>query len=162
MIRNGVCCFTGHRDFERTASPREILIFEKLVDNLIRYGYTTFVAGGALGFDTVAAEYILIKRAEGIGVRLELMLPCADQAARWSPNQRRRYEAILSKADSVEILHEHYTKSCMHERNRRMVEKSSACVAYCKQNFGGTFSTVCYARSRGIMLYNIAEMNAKM
>ena len=161
MIENGVCCFTGHRTYEHTVTPEEKAFFEKLIDNLIGYGYTTFIAGGAIGFDTAAAEYILKKRREGLPVRLELILPCADQAARWSFFQRRRYEEIKKAADKVTCLHEHYKDGCMPERNRRMVDASSACVAYCTEEKGGTAGTVRYAKSRGIDLYNIPEILRK-
>ena len=158
IITDGICCFTGHRDFERTATPREILIFEKLTDNLIRNGYTVFKAGGALGFDTVAAEYILKRRAEGWKVRLELVLPCANQTAKWSFPQKKRYETILNLADRVDCLYPQYVDGCMHERNRRMVDESSACVAFCNRTGGGSYNTVQYARERGLSVYNIAEM----
>ena len=64
MVENGVCCFTGHRDYEKTVTPIEKMFFEKLIDNLIGYGYTTFIAGGALGLDTAAAEYVLKKKKD--------------------------------------------------------------------------------------------------
>ncbi len=162
MVENGVCCFTGHRDFERTASPTEILIFEKLINNLIGFGYTTFIAGGALGFDTFAAENILKRREQGSAVRLELVLPCANQAERWKPFEQQRYQNILRAADRVECLYERYNDTCMHERNRRMVDRSSICVAYCKHSAGGTASTVRYAASHGLTVYNIAEMASKL
>ena len=158
MIQNGICCFTGHRDFERTVTDRQMLIFQKLVDNLIGYGYTTFVAGGALGFDTVAAEYIIKKREEGCNVRLELVLPCADQDVRWSPPQQARYRKILAAADHTECLNEHYTDGCMYQRNRRMVEKSAVCIAFCQKTYGGSFFTVNYAKEKGLAVYNIPDM----
>lgn len=159
MIQNGVCCFTGHRNFEQSATPRQKLILQKLIQNMIAGGYTTFVTGGAIGFDTVAAELVLQKREEGQAVRLELVLPCADQDARWSPAQKQRYRKILKAADSVECLHDRYTDGCMHERNRRMVDKSSLCVAFCEKTSGGTYFTVTYARDHGVTVYNIPDMD---
>ena len=158
-IGNGVCCFTGHRDFEETATDRQKLLFQKLVNNLIGCGYTTFIAGGAIGFDTFAAEYILKKRAEGAPIRLELVIPCADQDSRWSFFMKRRYRRILKAADSVECLHEHYVDGCMQERNRRMVDKSAVCVAFCRKQSGGTFYTVKYAGSHGVDIYDLYAMD---
>ena len=162
MIQNGVCCFTGHRTYESSVTPMEREFFEKLVDNLINYGYTTFIAGGALGFDTAAAEYILKKRVLGAHIRLVLILPCADQASRWSFAQRRRYEGVKQAADKVICLHDSYVDGCMQERNRMMVEKSTACIAYCTEDQGGTAGTLRYAMQRGIDVYNVPEIVKKM
>ncbi len=162
QIQNGICCFTGHRSFETVASPTTRALLYTMINNLIKYGYTTFVAGGALGFDTAAAEYILRCRAQGLPVRLHLVLPCRDQAARWSLSQKRRYEAVLAAADQVEYVSENYTPDCMHRRNRRMVELSSACVAFCNRKTGGTAYTLEYARGKGLGIYNIADMQARL
>ena len=50
------CCFTGHRRIppEAVAPLRERL--EAEIESLIRQGVRYFGAGGALGFDTLAAE----------------------------------------------------------------------------------------------------------
>ena len=153
-----ICCFTGHREFERMATHQERLLLEKLIDNLIGYGYTTFITGGALGFDTVAAEYVVKCRSQGVPIRLNMVIPCRDQDRRWSLAQQQRYRNILGTADHVEILHETYVDGCMHERNRRMVERSVACVAFCNRPTGGTASTVRYAQARGLIVYNIVDM----
>ena len=159
MVQNGVCCFTGHRNFDQAATPRQRLLTEKLINNAIAAGYTTFLAGGAIGFDTFAAEYILKKRREGCPVRLELILPCADQASRWYPDQQRRYQAILRAADGVTCLHDRYTDGCMYERNRRLVDRSSICIAFCQKTSGGSFFTVNYAKQKGLAVYNIPDMD---
>ena len=158
MTQNRVCCFTGHRDFEQTVTAKQRLILEKLINNAIACGFTTFVAGGALGFDTAAAEYVLKKRREDPRVRLELVLPCADQDVRWSPPQKARYRKILAAADHTECLNEHYTDGCMYQRNRRMVEKSAVCIAFCQKTYGGSFFTVNYAKEKGLAVYNIPDM----
>ena len=85
MAHNGVCCFTGHRDFEERATKNQRSYFEKLVYNCARMGYTTFVAGGALGFDTAAAEMVLKMRREGIPVL------AATRAHTMTPDHLRQY-----------------------------------------------------------------------
>ena len=158
MVENGVCCFTGHRDYEQTVTPTEKLFFEKLIDNLVGYGYTTFIAGGALGFDTAAAEYVLKKRASGLPLRLILILPCADQSARWGFSARRRYQRVKAAADEVICLHDTSVDGCMQERNRLMVEKSTACVAYCTRDHGGSSYTLRYAAERKLHVYNVPSI----
>ena len=57
------CCFTGHRRIppEAVAPLRERL--EAEIESLIRQGVRYFGAGGALGFDTLAAEAVLDLKA---------------------------------------------------------------------------------------------------
>ena len=62
--RNHTCCFTGHRIIEE----RHLLLLPGLLEaalrELIADGYYTFAAGGALGFDTLAAETVLSLQRE--------------------------------------------------------------------------------------------------
>ena len=53
------CCFTGHRKLkkDKLSEVKDDLI--KILEHLIEKGYTEFLAGGALGFDTVAASEVL-------------------------------------------------------------------------------------------------------
>lgn len=158
MTENRVCCFTGHRDFDRVATEQEKLIFRTITNNVIRMGYTTFMSGGALGFDMAAAEYILWLKAQGLGLRLVMVLPCADQTSRWNIYQKRRHDAICRAADEIVCLHDRYVDGCMHERNRYMVDNSSACIAYCGRNSGGTAYTLQYAKKRERMVFNVHAM----
>ena len=158
MTHNGICCFTGHRDYESTATASERLVLEKLIVNLIRGGYHTFITGGAIGFDTAVAEYILKLRNEGAPIRLRLALPCADQTTFWGDAAKQRYLRIKEAADEVVCLQQNYTSSCMQARNRYMVNESSVCIAYCKQDKGGTVGTINYAKTKGVPHYNIVEL----
>ena len=154
-----ICCFTGHR---RIPDSEIIMLKQRLdetIDRLIDSGVRTFRAGGALGFDTLAALLVLVrkeKRTENI--RLELCLPCRDQTKNWAPKDVEIYNFILSRADSVTFLHDKYTSDCMLERNRFMVDGSDLCVAYCtspKSSRGGTAYTVRYAVSKNVPVINI-------
>ena len=49
-----------------------------------------------------------------------------------------------------------YTRGCMHERNRHLVDNSSVCVCYLNRESGGTAYTVRYARERGLEIINLA------
>lgn len=111
-----------------------------------------FGAGGALGFDTLAAETVLRLKGEYPDVRLILVLPCRDQTRGWKETDVRRYRDIASRADKVVYTAEHYSPGCMHRRNRHLVENSSVCVAWCTRETGGSAYTAAYARQRGLRL----------
>ena len=151
-------CFTGHRDLgtkeEKLALWNTLL---STLDRLIGDGATVFRAGGALGFDTAAALAVLEKKKTHPAVRLELLLPCKNQTAKWSAEQVRVYEDILFRADSYTYLSEHYYRGVMHARNRALVDGSDVCVAFLRAGAsGGTAYTVDYATRRGVPVINLA------
>ena len=151
MTKEKVCCFTGHRQIPKEDYVRLTILLDKLINTFLHTGYNTFRVGGALGFDMLVEEILLRKRhEEGRELRLELVLPCRDQAARWKPQDRRRYNAILKEADKVEYISEAYYDGCMQKRNRVMVDGSAICVSYCTNRRSGTYGTVRYAESQGL------------
>jgi uncharacterized phage-like protein YoqJ len=151
-----ICCFTGHRAFSEN-KEKLFYVLSVLLDNMINEGYTVFRAGGALGFDMLAAEAVIQKKENGRNVRLELMLPCREQDAGWNAVNKARYKNILLNADSVEYISDSYTPECMHVRNRRLVDGSHLCIAYCNRNRGGTAYTCRYAEKNGVHIINLAS-----
>lgn len=144
-------CFSGHRVLQ---DPKEDV--EKNIEAAIRTciadGSEIFMTGGALGIDTIAALTVIRLKAEYPQIRLALVLPCPpeQQTLKWTQAQKREYQNILAQADEVKILSERYTKSCMFERNRYMVDNSSKLIHYLRTNRGGTKYTVNYAIKQGI------------
>ena len=152
------CCFSGHRvvPMEKIEELRQRLKAGILYlhDNM---SITTYYAGGALGFDSLAAEAVIDQRRECGNIRLVIVIPCRDQAARWSVADKARYERINRDADEVICLAERYFRGCMHQRNRYMVDHSRACICYLTEQTGGTAYTVQYARERGLRIFNLAK-----
>ena len=151
-------CFTGHRSIDTALSPAISCTLNGVLHSLIDHGATDFYAGGALGFDTIAALTVLKLRRICPDIKLHLILPCKVQTKMWSERDKFVYEQILSAADSVEYVQESYTSGCMHERNRRLVDISDVCVAFCEQSGGGTAYTVAYALKNEKELINIADL----
>lgn len=149
-MRNQTCCFTGHRHIPPEALPALSAQLETTVRGLISSGFCYFGAGGALGFDTIAAETVLRLRAEFPQIRLILVLPCRDQASGWPESNAARYKDILKRADKFVYVSDNYRPGCMQKRNRRLVDNSSACVAYCTRQTGGSAYTIDYARKNGL------------
>ncbi len=150
-------CFTGHRNMVRSQAITVPTKLKQVLESLIGRGACRFRAGGATGFDTVAALCVLELREKYPHIRLDLKLPCRDQTKNWSDDDRRVYDYILSQAETVEYVTDHYTPWCMHERNRRLVNGSQVCIAYLTQSRGGTAYTFGYALEKGLEVINIAE-----
>lgn len=149
-------CFTGHRFL--SAQERDTLstLLDNILPALYRRGYRDFFCGGALGFDTLAAQHVLLLRQKYPDVRLCMALPCSNQSARWRPADCRVYEQLLYEADETIVLSRDYYDGCMFARNRYMVDHSSFCVCYLHHRRGGTLQTSMYALREGLPLLNLA------
>ena len=58
-MREHTCCFTGHRKIPQTELGNVKQELRKAIISAINDGYLYFGAGGALGFDTLAAQTVL-------------------------------------------------------------------------------------------------------
>ena len=151
-------CFTGHRDINKALAPYIPSALKSEIKNLILLGATSFRAGGAMGFDTVAALCVLELKEIYPHITLDLILPCRDQTNGWNEQNIRAYNYILSQADSIKYITDTYRAGCMHERNRALVDGSDFCLAFCSSDKGGSAYTVSYAESRGVEVINTWEM----
>ena len=150
-------CFTGHRDIEPSEAKNVPALLKSIIKESISRGATRFLAGGAVGFDTIAALCVLELKREFPDITLELILPCTNQAQKWSERNRMVYEMIIERADRVEYLHQTYTPNCMHDRNRRLVDEADLVIAYLSHSGGGTAYTVAYALQNDKELINVYD-----
>lgn len=154
-MKEKTCCFTGHRDIPLLQLP---IIKSKLKKTIIEYiekGYCYFGAGGALGFDTLAAQTVLKLKETYPQIKLILVLPCLTQTRGWKEADVKEYERIKSLADKVVYTSQEYTRGCMFKRNRHLVDFSSLCIAYLNKDEGGTAYTVKYAKQSGLNIINL-------
>lgn len=154
-LKEKTCCFTGHRQI---SSYKKFLIKYKLkkeVEKLIIKGIKYFGTGGALGFDTIAAQVILKLKKKYKNIYLILILPCENQTIKWNKDDIEIYNKIKSKADKIVYVSKKYTSDCMMRRNRHMVDNSKHCICYFDGTSGGTKYTVDYAISKGLSIINI-------
>ncbi len=155
--------FTGYRPdklpFRESDTDESYLRFRrilyKIICRLIELGYTDFVSGVALGFDTWVAEDVLRLRAEHRDVTLECAVPFPSQADKWRERDRIRRERILAAADSVVTTSPTYTPHAFFHRNRYMVDEADAVVCCYDGKSGGTAYTVDYARQAGKTIIQI-------
>ncbi len=150
------CCFTGHRQIAQDKAQSLRKRIDKTIETLADEGITTFISGGALGFDIMAAKAVLKAKEKHPGLRLIMAIPCRDQHAGWHFRERREYAEILKVADDVYCLNEKYCTGCMHQRNRFMVKNSTICVAFFDGSRGGTAHTINLAKEEGLRIVNLA------
>ena len=149
------CAFTGHRPKKlpwgyneadaRCVALKKVLAKE--IAKLVNARYTDFFSGMAEGADTWAALAVLALKKENPALKLHCVLPCEEQADKWTASARELYYSILEQADEVVYVRREYRKGCMLERNRYLVDHAACLLAvYNGEWRGGTAMTVRYAR----------------
>ena len=151
------CCFTGHRKLPKKKIESIIFNLNKEVERLIQGGITTFISGGALGFDQIAASLIVAKGDIGYDINLVMALPCKGQDDLWSVKEKQLYRQLLDVADVVEYVSETYTSDCMEKRNQYLIDKSEYCICALIRERSGTGQTVRYAKEKNRQIINVAE-----
>lgn len=156
-LRAKTCCFTGHRSLSHEEKLKVAVRLREIIAEQIEAGVVFYGAGGALGFDTLAAQTVLDMKKEYPQMRLILVLPCEDQTRGWHSEDIAVYKDIKRRSDKVVYVSREYTPDCMHRRNRHLVDHSGICICYLTRASGGTAYTVDYARRKGLHIINIAN-----
>ena len=154
------CCFTGHRPMKlpwgmNEKDPRCVDLKLELaarLEGIYQMGYRHFICGMALGCDMYFAEAVLELRQQHTDVTLEAAIPFGDQPGKWGVDQRQRYNRLIDSADKVTVLQVTYSKDCMIQRNRYMVDRASLLVACFDGRPGGTMNTILYAQRSGVQV----------
>ena len=144
-MKNKTCFFAGHRKLPAKKIESIIFKLNSEIERLIQEGVTTFISGGALGFDQIAASLIATKKEMGFNIRLVMALPCHEQEKYWTAIEKEIYHWLLSAADSVVYISETYDSDCMKRRNEYMIEQSKYCICAMIRERSGTGQTVRYA-----------------
>ena len=157
MKKEVSCCFTGHRILGKDFT---ISALDNTIEYMINKCVTIFICGGAIGFDTYAAEAVLRAKERHESIELHIYAPCNNQSAKWNIIQKNKYNEILEKADYVDMVDRPYYDGCMKERNYKMVDNSRYCIAYFHENESrpsGTGQTFRYAKRQGLEIINLAD-----
>ena len=157
MIKTA-CAFTGHRPksfpwgYDESALGcvllKEVLAVQ--ISALAEQGVTDFLSGMAQGVDLWCAQIVLDLKKKNPALKLHANLPCEGQESKWSVSAREIYHSILEQADEVVYVGQEYSRGCMLERNRRLVDQAGRLLAvYNGEWRGGTAATLRYARKMG-------------
>ena len=153
-------CFSGYRPEKLPwrgdeSDPRCLALKERLaaaVEDAYDKGMRHFLCGMARGADFYFCDAVLELRERRSGVTLEAVIPCEEQAARWSERERERWFSLVERCDGETMLQHHYDKGCMLRRNRYLVDHSSMLIAVYDGMLGGTMYTLSYAMKKGLEL----------
>lgn len=112
-MKEKTVCFTGHREIPSQEFDELSRRLERILIQLIEDGNMYFGTGGALGFDTLAAQTVLKLKMVYPCIKLILVLPCQNQAEFWKQEDRTVYENIIANSDKVVYTSKIYFRGCM-------------------------------------------------
>lgn len=143
-------CFTGHRE-EKLNIAADIVktLLRKEIEKAISVGFNTYISGMAPGVDVWAAEIVLEMKEKNPDIRLVCALPFEGFDKKRSIEEKEQYYSIMERADKVEVICSHYSRSCFQLRNKWMVDNSSLVIAVYNGEKGGTRNTIKYAERCG-------------
>ena len=145
------CAIKGIRDVKNFDEEKKTILFEKIKNIIgllhVKYEINTFYCGMALGADLLCAGAILDYNDRfNTNIKIIPVIPCKNQTKLWKQEDIKNYNYILNNSLDAIILNEKYTRTCMLERNRYMVDNSEFLFAvYDGRDSGGTRYTLDYA-----------------
>ena len=110
-MRAKTACFTGHRNIPTEQYDALNQRLEHIIVHLIDRGYRFFGAGGALGFDTMAAQAVLTLKKQYTFIRLILVLPCHSQTKNGMNPTEQSTSASKSKPKKLSTCPKHIRKA---------------------------------------------------
>lgn len=157
-LRKHRCCFTGHRPWKLHCSENTVKKkLKSAIKQAIRDGYVTFIIGMCYGIDLWAGEIVIEEKKKNSALHLVAAIPHPDFEKSWEEKEQQLYYKVLSEADIVKTISEHYYSACYQKRNTWMVDRSSRVIAAYNGAKGGTANTIEYAQRQGIEVINILD-----
>jgi uncharacterized phage-like protein YoqJ len=156
-MKQNTCFFTGHRKFK----PEQVETFSRRIKHeveiLMEKGVTTFISGGAIGFDAIAASYIITLKQQGANIKLIIALPCRNHSKYWKGKEKVFFQTLLGDVDDVHYVSEDYSEDCFDKRDMYMIDNSSYCICALVVKASGTGQTVKNAYSKKINVINVGH-----
>lgn len=151
LIKEKTLAVTGHR---KLTADLDIYRLEEIFLNQIEKGIDTFLVGMAVGFDAICFQ-ILEKIRDKKDIKIVACIPCENQSKNFSIEQKEEYIRQVNSANEKILISREYTPYCMMKRNMFMVDNACKLVCFLRENKGGTFNTVNYAKQKGIEIIRI-------
>lgn len=144
---------TGHRPDKLGGYSMEIagglmMLAVKHIDILKP---TEIISGMALGWDMAVAEAAVF-----LNIPFVAAVPFTGQAAKWPPESRAIYTALIAKAKSVKIVSPGgFAAWKMQARNKWMVDNADHMLALYNNKGGGTANCIREARRQEKPITNV-------
>ena len=141
------CTFFGHKDTPYSIKDK---LREQLIDLIENQGANKFYVGNHGSFDRMAAS--VLRELKGIYPNIEFRIVLA-----YLPN----YEINHEETEFPEGIENVPKRFAIDYRNKWMIKKADAVVAYIAQDLGGAAKFVKLAERRELRVINLFEVLSK-
>ncbi len=97
-MRETTCCFWGHNWLPHDKIASIFLKLDEEIEKLIQAGVCSFLSGGKMGFDRMAASLIADRKSRGYDVHLKMLLSAAEDGESRLEGEEIHHQLLLSKA----------------------------------------------------------------
>lgn len=167
LDKSEVCSFSGYRpsklpfrwDKKSDGYRRIWELIRDEITALAENGVRFFQTGMARGIDLMCGE-IVLELQKKYPIELICAVPCLDQYAGWSEEDRETYDRLTrTAANVIHVTGESYSSGCMLKRNRYLVDTAQYLIAVFDGKKGGTMFTINYAKQqkRTIVILNPSD-----
>jgi len=170
--------FTGPRpkkEDKHSFSVEDIMqrLYETIIKLIVEKGVTTFISGGALGFDQYAFQCVLWIQKHYPHIRNIMAIPFEEQYKGWAKEQIKLYATYKERADEVVYVDElelYQKKNRVkpgkfqgikyQNRNEFMVDNCQLLVSlYDGNKESGTYNCITYAKEQQVPILNLNLRN---
>lgn len=154
------CFFSGHRKIKKSLHDNIKALLKQEIKKKYEQGIKTFITGGAVGFDTIAADIVLeLQKSDYPDIELHLYLPCYKYEERLSYNECCALHRIKCLSNHFEIIDkENNNNDSIKMRNYAMVDNACCGIVYNNHFRSGTYQTISYAKRNGKEFINISDL----
>lgn len=158
MHRPDTCCFIGHRSIDPGETEKIKTRIKYIIDPMLQKGVKFFGVGGNVGFDMLAAEYILYLRdVIRKKIKLILVLPYPNYFENREETDIRKEKQLIQKADKVVYVSQLPSAGAEKLAADHLLAYSLYCVTYCHKSTGRTADAVKAAFSQNISVHNASS-----
>lgn len=160
--RENTAFITGLTLLEAGQMAPALTRLNNIVRELYGRGVYFYLVGGELGFDMLAAEYLIRLRDNppGKDIMIYSVLPCREWNKKWPDCLKTRENRILMRSDRIICTSKKYTED-RKRRNEILINSSGHCICFCNKRNDKVAEVVKEAANCGLKIHNASSFDVR-
>lgn len=128
-------------------------LLEQYLEKYINKGFVNFLSGMANGSDIIFAKAVINLKNKYPHILLHGIIPFLNQNKYYSNEDKKIYDDLIKKCDTIRIISVEYSANCYKIRNEFLVKNSSVLLAITyniEMHRSGTTQTINMAIKNGV------------